>query len=123
MAEEKWSKNVHPHEGGLRKYGWSEDASDAQRHRALERSVKMDGYAITVDRLDFMRNVADRRDNQRLGSTARSDYEWLRRWERVVEDDDDRERARGTHHEVETFLKSDGTKVRGHLARNPRRRG
>ena len=117
MSEKKWSKGVHPKEGVLRAYGWSEGASAEGRHRALERSVKQDGFATTVDRLEFTRNVANRKDNPGLRSTAQADYEWLARWERVEEDD--RHRAGGTTHRVETYRKDDGTPVHGHLAANP----
>ncbi|MGI0151100.1 MAG: hypothetical protein ACREC5_04095, partial [Thermoplasmata archaeon] len=97
---EKWSKGVHPKEGVLRAYGWSENAPAEERRRALERSVKQDGYATTVDRLDFMRNVANRENNRRLSEEAHTDLEWLRRWERV--DEDDHQRSRGEKHQVET---------------------
>ena len=114
---DKWSKGVHPKDGVLRAYGWNENESPERRHAALERSVRADGYATTVDRLDFMRNVANRDNNRRLEATAKGDYEWLSRWERV--DEDDRGRSRGDKHRVETYRKDDGTLVRAHLSYNP----
>jgi hypothetical protein len=118
--EKKWSKGVELHEGDLERHGWKEHEGVEERHRALERSVRADGYATTVDRLAFMRNVASRRDNRGLEEAARADEEWLRHWERV--DEDDRERSQGTEHRVETYRKDDGTLVHGHLAKNPRKR-
>lgn len=117
---DKWSKGVELNRGALDRHGWKEHEGAEARHWALEKSVREDGYATTVDRLSFMRNVANRENNRGLEETARSDEEWLRRWERV--DDDDRHRAGGAKHRVETYRKEDGTLVPGHLARNPRRR-
>ena len=125
MAERKWSKGVELHEGALAGHGWKEHESAEQRHRALERSVRADGYRTTVDRLLFMENVANREDNRGLHEAAHADLEWLQRWERVDEDDDDRRREQGTHHRVRGFdrdVEGHREKVRPHLARNPRRK-
>lgn len=117
---EKWSKNVHPQEGALRRYGWSESAPAEVRHHALEESAKRDGYATTMERLDFMANVANHRDNEALYLTAAEDRAWFKRWERV--DEDDRQRARGAKHRVETYRTSDGRTVHAHLAYDPGRK-
>ncbi len=121
MKEDKWSKGAKLHEGALERHGWKEHEPTEERHQALERSVRADGYKTTVDRLAFLENVASRQDNHGLHETARSDLEWLRHWERVDEGEEDRKRAQGTEHRVETYRKDDGTLVHGHLARNPRR--
>ena len=125
IREKNWSKGVRPKEGVLRAYGWSEGASAEERHRALERSVGRDGYATTVDRLEFMRNVASRENNRGLRETAQADCEWLSRWERVEEADEDHRREQGTHHRVRGFdrdFEGRQERVRPRLARNPRKK-
>ena len=122
MTKDQWSRGVELHEGALGKHGWKEHESAEERHRALERSVREDGYKATADRLLFMENVANREDNRGLHETAHKDLEWLRRWERVEQSDEDRKREQGTEHRVETYRKGDGTLVHGHLAKNPRGR-
>ena len=121
----RWSRGVELHEGALGRLGWKERKSAEARHRALERSVREDGYRTTVDRLVFMENVANRENNRGLRETARADLDWLRHWERVDEDDEDRRRERGTQHRVRGFdreVEGHRERVRSHLARNPRRR-
>ena len=120
-----WSRGVELHEGALERLGWKEHESIDLRHRALERSVRKDGYRTTVDRLVFMENVANRENNRGLRETAHADLDWLRRWERVDENDEDRPREQGTQHRVRGFDREvDGhrERVRPHLARNPRRK-
>ncbi len=124
MPEEKWSKEVGLHEGALEKHGWKEHESAEERHRALERSVRADGYRTTVDRLDFMANVASRHDNHELHATARADLEWLHHWEEE-KGDSDRRHEEGTEHRVrghEREVDGHTERVRPHLAKNPRRR-
>jgi hypothetical protein len=118
--EKKWSKHVgHLEEGGL--HGWCASCPPDVRHRAIERTVSRDSYATAVRRLNFLANVANRRDNERLRRVAREDIEWAERWEVETREDEDRERERGELHRVETYRKEDGERVRAHLARNPRR--
>jgi hypothetical protein len=124
MAEEKWSKHVgHLEEGGL--HGWCASCLPEERHRAIERTVRADGYATAIRRLNFLANVANRRDNEHLHGVAREDEDWARRWERESRDDEDRKREQGTHHRVRGFqreVEGRHERVRPHLARNPRRR-
>ena len=125
MSEQKWSKGVELHEGALAGHGWKEHESAEERHRALERSVRADGYRTTVDRLLFMENVANREDNRGLHETAHADLEWLRLWEKADEGDEDRKREQGTEHRVRGFERAVAghrERVRPHLAKNPRRR-
>jgi hypothetical protein len=122
VSEERWSKEAELHQGALARHGWKEHESAEERHRALERSVRADGYKTTVERLVFMENVANRKDNRGLHETAHADLEWIQRWERVTEGDEDRRRAWGRQHRVEAYRKDDGTNVHSHLADNPRRR-
>ena len=125
MSEQRWSKGVELHEGALAGHGWKEHESAEERHRALERSVRADGYRTTVDRLLFMENVANREDNRGLHETAHADREWLRRWERMDEGEEDRKREQETEHRVRGFdreVEGHRERVRPHLARNPRRR-
>ena len=75
--EEKWSRHVHVERGGL--HGWCEHCPEEKRHEALERSVREDGYATTVRRLNFLRNIANRSDNRRLHEIAGEDLRWLER--------------------------------------------
>ena len=119
-----WSRGVELHEGALERLGWKEHEGAETRHRALERSVRKDGYRTTVDRLVFMENVANRENNRGLRETAHADLDWLQRWERVDEDDEDRRREGGSHHRVRGFdreVAGHQERVRPHLARNPRR--
>ena len=121
----KWSKAVELHEGALERLGWKEHESAEARHRAIERSVRKDGYRTTVDRLVFMEIVAYRASNRGLRETAHADLDWLQRWERVDEDDEDRRRQQATQHRVRGFdreVEGHRERVRSHLARNPRRR-
>jgi len=124
MAE-KWSRNVHPHEGALRRFGWSEGASEEVRRRAVRESVYQDGYATTVSRLDYLANVNKHHD-KRLAEVARSDLEWVEKWEAERPgsglETEDRPRRRGRTHEVEAYDKADGEHVKRHRADNPRRR-
>ena len=123
MAEQKWSRHVgHLEEGGL--HGWCASCPPGERHQAIERTVRADGYATAIRRLNFLANVANRRDNGRLHRVAREDEEWARRWEEGTREDEDRRRAQGTHHRVREFERDvEGLRerVRPHLARNPRR--
>ena len=93
----KWARGVKLQEGALERLGWKEHESAEERHRALERSVRKDGYRTTVDRLVFMENVANRENNRGLRETAHADLDWIQRWERVDEDDEDRRREQGSH--------------------------
>jgi hypothetical protein len=79
MAEDKWSKGVKVHKGALARHGWHEKEGASERHEALLRSVRADGYKATVDRLVFLRNVANREDNERLHRVAEADQHWLER--------------------------------------------
>ena len=124
MAEEAWSRHVgHLEEGGL--YGWCARCPPEERHRAIERTVRADGYATAIRRLNFLANVANRKDNEPLHRVAGEDEEWARRWEGESRDDEDRRRKLGTHHRVRGFereVEGRRERVRSHLARNPRRR-
>ncbi|MHB8430196.1 MAG: hypothetical protein ACYDDZ_06650 [Acidimicrobiales bacterium] len=122
MTEEKWSKGVTVHRGALERHGWKENESGDARHAALERSVRADGYKTTIDRLDFLSNVANLKDNEALATTAADDRLWLERWERDQREDEDRRREHGDKHHVDGYTKDDGERVRPHLARNPRGR-
>jgi len=89
---EKWARKVHL-QGHLS--GWHEDEGERTRHEALNRTVRRDGYATTIRRLDFIANVANRSNNtkllvafvpdrflsqaDRLHRVARSDIKWLER--------------------------------------------
>ena len=124
MNEKKWSSHVgHLEEGGL--HGWCASCPPDERHRAIEKAIRTDGYATATRRLNFLVNVANRRDNEHLHRVARDDLEWAERWEKESREDDDRRRAQGTHHRVRGFEREvDGhrERVRPHVARNPRRR-
>ena len=72
-----WSRHVHLKEGALR--GWCEKCPAARRHAALRSVVQRDGYAKAIRRLNFLRNVANRRDNSRLRTVAGQDLRWAER--------------------------------------------
>ena len=124
MAEEKWSKHVgHIEEGGL--HGWCASCPPEERHRAIERTVRTDGYATAVRRLNFLSNVANRKDNEHLHRVAHEDLEWAERWEKETREGEDRRREEGSMHRVrghEAEVDGKRVRVRPHLARNPRRR-
>ena len=75
MTKEKFSKHVHVARGAL--HGWCDHCSDRSRHRALNTTVRIDGYATTVRRLNYLSNVANRKNNARLHDVARRDVKWL----------------------------------------------
>lgn len=77
MEDHKWSKKVRVHKGALSRYGWHEHEGAEERHSALHRSVSAEGYAETIRRLTFIRNVANRSDNRRLHEVAEADEHWL----------------------------------------------
>lgn len=80
MAEDKWSRNVHVERGGL--HGWCSHCGEEERHDALRRSVREDGYATTIRRLNFIVNVGNRRDDEHARHVAREDMHWLERMHR-----------------------------------------
>lgn len=77
MVERKWSQHVHVKHGGLD--GWCEHCSARSRHAALRRVAERDGAGEVSKRLNFLANVADRRDNQQLHRVARADQRWVKR--------------------------------------------
>lgn len=119
MNRRKWSQNVRIRPAELTQYGWREHESAESRHRAIERSIRADGYATTVRRLNFLGNVANRMDNAQLRRTARADERWAQEWEDEVREGDNR--SRGGQHRVDGYRKDNGEYVRPHLASNPRR--
>ena len=74
MAERKWSRKVHL-QGHL--HGWHEDQSERERHEHILATVRADGYATTIRRLNFLHNVADRQNNRKLARVAGEDERWL----------------------------------------------
>ena len=124
MAKEKWSSHVgHLEEGGL--HGWCASCPPEERHHAIERTVRADGYATAIGRLNFLANVANRQDNGRLHRVALEDEEWVHQWESGSRDDEDRRRDLRTHHRVRGFerdVQGQRERVRPHLSRNPRKR-
>ncbi len=121
--ERRWSGNV----GGLKEdglHGWREHESPEQRHAAIERTIRQDGYATAIRRLGFLRNVADRENNEELHRLAEEDQRWAGGWEDRERHDEDRRRDQGTHHRVRGFdreVEGRQERVRPHLAKNPRR--
>ena len=120
----KWSKHVgHLEEGGLN--GWCAGCPPEERHRAIRATIRKDGYHVTIERLDYVRNVADRKDNEHTHRVAAEDVHWAEEYEAGVRDDEDRRHEEGSQHRVRGFDREvDGRRerVRPHLARNPRRR-
>lgn len=76
MAERKWSRSVHLR-GDL--HGWHEDQNEETRHEHLRTTVRDDGYATTVRRVNFLRNVANQENNRKLKRIAGEDVRWLER--------------------------------------------
>lgn len=81
MAGTKWSQHVgHIEEGGL--HGWCAGCPPEARHRAIEETIRTDGYATAIRRLAFLANVANRQDNDRLHQVAREDEVWAERFKK-----------------------------------------
>ncbi len=70
----KWSKGVKVHEGELTSKGYHIHESEEKRHAALKRSIKEDGYATTVRRINYLHNVTDDPATKRA---TESDLKWL----------------------------------------------
>jgi hypothetical protein len=73
----KWARHIHLKEGAL--HGWCEKCPAARRHSALRTTARTDGYAKAVRRLNFLRNVASRKDNKRLSRVAAQDLRWVQK--------------------------------------------
>jgi hypothetical protein len=73
----KWARHVHVKVGALK--GWCAKCPAGRRRRALRSVVRKDGYAVTVRRLNFLRNVAGRRENPGLRTVAERDVHWMKR--------------------------------------------
>jgi hypothetical protein len=72
-----WSRHVHVKEGALK--GWCAKCPAERRRRAIRSVVRKDGYAVAVRRLNFVRNVANRRNNRALRTVASRDVAWVER--------------------------------------------
>ena len=79
MSGSNWSRHVHVRRGGLGR--WCDRCPASSRHRALEAVARRDGWGTVVRRLNFLANVANRRDNERLHEVARTDERWAERRE------------------------------------------
>jgi hypothetical protein len=73
----KWARHVHLKEGSLK--GWCEKCPATKRHKALRAVVRKNGYAVAIRRLNFLRNVASRRNNRMLRTIAGRDIRWAQR--------------------------------------------
>jgi Family of unknown function (DUF5771) len=73
----KWARHVHMKEGALK--GWCAKCPAARRRKALRSVVRKDGYAVAIRRLNFLRNVANRRSNRTLRTIANRDILWVER--------------------------------------------
>lgn len=77
MAVRIEGPHQHLQHGGL--HGWCEACPYEDRHEALERAVKKDGFATVAHRLNALA-VFNKNSNPRLARLARSDEMWL--WEK-----------------------------------------
>jgi hypothetical protein len=59
--------------------GWCAKCSAKARHAAIRAVVRREGYGVTVRRLNFLRNVANRRNNRGLREIAGRDLRWTQR--------------------------------------------
>lgn len=57
-------------------YGWGKDLSERARHQALNESVRKDGYATTIRRLNALRNVSTDAKTDRV---AKADMIYLKK--------------------------------------------
>lgn len=76
-AEEKFSQHITIRHGKL--YGWQADSSAEDRHKALAKSVRKDGYATTIRRLNLIHNLGNPETDQHARQVAVEDEDWVRR--------------------------------------------
>lgn len=74
MAE-RWSRGVRIRPHGLG--GWGDHQSPRTRRAELRKVAARDGAGTVSRRLNFLANVANRMDNERLHRVARSDQRWV----------------------------------------------
>lgn len=77
MSERKWSKHIHIRKHGL--HGWCARCSETERHEAIRRSVRADGYATTVRRLNLIHNLGSPEHDEHARRVAREDERWAER--------------------------------------------
>lgn len=77
MPPNKWSAHVHIKQGGLN--GWCEHCTAEARHAAIATTVRKVGYAKTIDKLNFLANIANKRNNRGLTEVAERDLGWTER--------------------------------------------
>lgn len=77
MAKDRWSQHAHVDRGGLP--GWCESCSPDSRHAALRAAAARDGKTAVIRRLNFLRNIANRKNNMELHRVAQTDLEWAER--------------------------------------------
>lgn len=75
----KFAKNVHLQPGAL--HGWHEDQAAVTRRGHLREAASRDGWAEVSRRLNFIANVANRSNNQKLHRVARIDQKWVAKHE------------------------------------------
>jgi hypothetical protein len=73
----KWSRHVHMKSGAMK--GWCAKCPAARRRKAVRTVVRTDGYSVAIRRLNFLRNVANRRNNPALRVAASRDILWAER--------------------------------------------
>jgi len=56
-VKKKWSKGIDVEEGALQ--GWQKTQPQKKRLRILRGVVREDGYATTIRRLNYLRNISD----------------------------------------------------------------
>jgi hypothetical protein len=59
--------------------GWCEKCPAAKRHTAIRSMSRRSGYAVAIRRLNFLRNVANRKDNPQLRVVATRDLHWAQK--------------------------------------------
>jgi hypothetical protein len=71
----RWARGINVRPGALS--GWHDNEPVRERHRVLTRAANRDGPGEVSRRLNFLSNVANRRDNKRLHRIARADQKWV----------------------------------------------
>lgn len=104
MARTGWPRRVRVRKGALG--GWHESQPQSERHEILRRDARRRGAGRVSRELNFLSNVANRRDNPELHRVAREDQRW------VTANLEDGERRRG----------SKPIRVRGSRRARPHRR-
>jgi hypothetical protein len=73
----KWARHVHMKPGAMK--GRCAKCPASKRRTAIRSVVRSDGFAVAIRRLNFLQNVANRRNNAALHTVTSRDLLWAER--------------------------------------------